>query len=82
MFPFAECTVHFWTLVNPFDCNTTRDSILYVFVPVCTECRFRSSKKIKTNFKQTRIHCAQVWHYYLKISEVMLHGLSISRTPL
>ena len=60
----------------------TRQEILfykYVFVPVC---RFRSSKKLKTNFKQTHIHCAQVRRYYLKISGVMLHGLSISRTPL
>ena len=47
-----------------------------VFVPVC---RFRSSKELKTNFKQTRIHCAQVQHYYLKISGVMLRGPSISR---
>ena len=31
----------------------------YVLVPVC---RFSSSKELKTNFKQTRIHCAQVQH--------------------
>ena len=36
----------------------------------------------KTNFKQTRIHRAQVQHYYLKIPGVMLGCLSISRTPL
>ena len=49
-----------------------------VFVPVC---RFRSSKKLTANFKQTRIHCAQVQHY-LKIPGVMLRRLSISRIPL
>ena len=38
-------------------------------------------EELKTNFKQTRIHCAQVQYYYLKIPEVMLRRLFISRTP-
>ena len=36
-----------WTLVNPLtiDCNTTKNSLLYVLVPVC---KFLSSKELKT----------------------------------
>ena len=33
---------------------------------------FVQVKNVKTNFKQTHIHCGQVQHYYLKIPGVML----------